>query len=142
MVHKDNRKLPKLPGQPESLESMRSRFSKAIAHAVSVEKVAKDPRNAYYPSKYRTHVFDSEDGIRLIVSRDRDGDQEVIHVSASLSKKAAREFGNLSNIVTRVAEIWQFISGCQASPIGRQAQLTDRTLHFAFRPEDIPVGVT
>jgi hypothetical protein len=59
---------PTLPYEPEPVASMQARFTLAIDPIIAVERVwaGLDPR----PGEQRRHVFDFEDGLRLIVSRE------------------------------------------------------------------------
>jgi hypothetical protein len=74
-----------LPFEAEPLESLRERYPRAIADLVDVESVNLGLQ--YDPGSERKHVFDTEDGIRLIISREDQGeDGKVIHFSASLGR--------------------------------------------------------
>jgi|SRR5688572_4008147 len=70
--------MPTLDFNPEPLESLKARFPKAIDTIWG--KIKTEDR----PGMYREHVFDFEDGLRMIISREVLIDPEpVIHVSAS-----------------------------------------------------------
>src|SRR5579883_2486821 len=103
--------MPRLPEQPETLESMQARFRMALSPVVDVDKCATDPAHAYFPSKYRRHVFDSAAGIRLIISRDRLADgEEYVHVSISCTGEAARRFGNADAFLAAACCLWRALS--------------------------------
>lgn len=72
-----------LPYLPQTLEVMRSRLPKAIKELINPKECV---RTGYYPSKERVHVFDWEDGLRLIVTRELQqfGQwEQCLHLSAS-----------------------------------------------------------
>jgi hypothetical protein len=77
-----------LPNEPETLESLQARFQAALEPVYCQDDF--NP-NKHDPAKMplrsgqqRKHVFDCEDGMRLIISRDRYEDGGVdVHVSAS-----------------------------------------------------------
>lgn len=75
--------------EPETIEQLKSRFLKALETSWSVKRAIKDSDNT--PGKKREHVFDFEDGIRIIISRDRFEGIQVIHFSAS--------FGNVESFM-------------------------------------------
>lgn len=72
----------RLPFQPEPIEKLKRRLPDAMIHIYDATEGVplEDP-----PSRKREHVFDFENGLRLIISRDlffkEDGPQ--FHVSAS-----------------------------------------------------------
>lgn len=72
-----------LPFEPEPLGVLQSRYPAALVElfdAVSI--VAHD---AERPGQLRKHVFDCEDGLHLIINRERiPSGQIVLHVSASV----------------------------------------------------------
>lgn len=71
-----------LPFKPESMEALRSRYHAALVPVFDCRKGVPRPR----PGELRGHVFDCADGLRLIVSRDRESDAELfLHLSASLT---------------------------------------------------------
>jgi hypothetical protein len=71
----------KLPFEPESPSALRERFPAALDRVFDYREGAP----AELPSGLRAHVFDFEDGVRMIVSRDMEGKGEVyLHVSASV----------------------------------------------------------
>lgn len=82
-----------LPFEPEPIESLRSRYAAALEKAYEATNAITDPSST--PGNNRSHVFDFEDGIRLIVSRDYYKAQQVTHVSASFNgsnKTNAKKF--------------------------------------------------
>lgn len=78
-----------MPFEPEKLEALRARFPKALLRLWYVDHAPLPGEPAPYNT--REHVFDFEDGLRLIISKDRDAGGEPrhdivghIHVSASV----------------------------------------------------------
>ncbi len=71
-----------LPFQPESMESARKRLPQALEQVFLIADVVGGDR----ASSFRAHVFDFDDGVRLIISRDElyAGHRPQVHVSASL----------------------------------------------------------
>lgn len=73
-----------LPFTPESIESAATRYWLAVKDVVDVRDVI-NSGGAGSPGKNRKHVFDFEDGLRMIVSRDRlSSDKVILHVSGSM----------------------------------------------------------
>lgn len=72
-----------LPFQPEPLTALRARYAAALVTVFDCRKGVPRPR----PGELRGHVFDCEDGLRLIISRDRESDSGLfLHLSASLTR--------------------------------------------------------
>jgi hypothetical protein len=73
--------MPPVPHQAESLTALRARYPAALEHVYDVEAIR---RGAVRPGEVSANVFDAEDGLRLIVSRERYPDDETfLHFSAS-----------------------------------------------------------
>lgn len=75
-----------VPFNPQPIEVLKARFPAAIAKSYSVQHVSENPEDR--PGSRPEHVFDFEDGVRLIVSRDFHNGREVIHFSGSLMQGA------------------------------------------------------
>jgi hypothetical protein len=70
-----------LPFQSEPLSQLRARYQAALTNIQDCRERIPEP----IPSELREHVFDCEDGLRLIISRDRETKAELyLHLSASL----------------------------------------------------------
>ena len=77
-----------LPIQPESIEQLQSRYRRAVDEVIKTVDVMQGSRER--PAADRRHVFDCEDGMRLIVSREQMPDGAVgVHMSASVSSNGA-----------------------------------------------------
>lgn len=70
-----------IPFSPKSMNLNRARYKAALRDWYSAEKCAAGQQER--PGNKAKHVFDFEDGIRLIISRDRNNGKEYIHVSGS-----------------------------------------------------------
>lgn len=88
-----------IPHKPETIEAHRARIDEATRPLWIVADVQQDVLKrgnaADTPGKHRRHVFDFEDGLRLIVSRDNlpmklesINYDIVLHVSASFEKES------------------------------------------------------
>ena len=73
-----------LPTEPETFEQIKARFVEAIREPVDLESVRAGTRKP--PSGERKHVFDFEDGMRMIVSVDLIVDTYFLHISVSGNK--------------------------------------------------------
>ncbi len=72
-----------LPFRPQSIEELRTRYPTIMGRVFDCRRGTPSPR----PGELYSHIFDCDDGIRLIISRDRETDSEVfLHVSASFVK--------------------------------------------------------
>jgi len=73
---------PALPFVPEPLSKLRSRYQAALIKVFDCRCGTPYPR----PGQLRGHVFDFEDGMRLVISRERMSETEQrLHVSASFA---------------------------------------------------------
>ena len=72
-----------IPFEPETEEALANRYPEAIAEAINVEDIKAGKRET--PGKERRHVFDFYDGLRLIISRETNGEVEFVHFSASMN---------------------------------------------------------
>jgi len=69
--------------QPEPEVVLKARYKDALVEVWDLEEMKVDPDKR--PGNLRKHVFDFYDGLRLIISRDRDGKDIYTHYSASMS---------------------------------------------------------
>ncbi len=75
---------PILPFEPQLAYDLYQRFDAALEPIVT-EATDVEGRLAYRPGEHRQHVFEFNDGTRLIVSHDKqDGCGDVLHFSASI----------------------------------------------------------
>jgi hypothetical protein len=72
-----------IPFLPEPLASLRSRYPAALAEPCDTESSRLG--TSFRPGETRRCVFDCEDGLRLIISRDLHDGLELLHVSASIN---------------------------------------------------------
>ncbi len=82
-----------VPFEPEPIEEACERFP--VALETTYEAWRSDLPGWNRPGQKRENIFDFEDGLRLMVSRDvlHAGGEPVIHVSASLHEEEAVESG-------------------------------------------------
>jgi hypothetical protein len=71
-----------VPTNPEPLPALRARYARALEHVYDVAGIR--DRGLIRPGEVPANVFDFDDGLRLIISREKLLDGEVtLHVSAS-----------------------------------------------------------
>ena len=121
----------KLPCAMESLEQNKARLCKAFSPLVPV-KYDEEDKPIYRPGQHRRHVFDFNDGVRLIISRDefdpmRNTDGVVLHISASFEPHTAmyhrletlvRKQGVLKmkdRFVEMITELFRILTGYKIS---------------------------
>lgn len=74
--------MPPVPYTTETLAQLQARYPKALEHVY--DQVAIEERGTIRPGECPANVFDFEDGLRLIVSREREREGRIVlHVSAS-----------------------------------------------------------
>lgn len=67
------------------MEALKEKYKNALSNPYSVDKVIEGSQ--IRPGIKPEHVFDFENGIRLIISRDYHGGKEYIHISGSYDEK-------------------------------------------------------
>jgi hypothetical protein len=117
---------PRVPETPQPLEVLQERYGAAIEKLWDTRIIAADvanKRTPITPSGQPEHVFDSDDGLRLIISRDRYAnpdpkkllDRTGIHFSASmfgdLEKRVAAGNFNPMQFLALCVSRFQDISG-------------------------------
>jgi hypothetical protein len=70
-----------IPFSPQPIDRLKERFKTALSKSYSVSSVTDGKTER--PGTKPEHVFDFENGIRLIISRDYHNGEEYIHVSGS-----------------------------------------------------------
>lgn len=109
MVHVESR--PRVPWNPEPLEVQVARYPQAVKRVVDQLSVLRGAVAA--PSAFPEQVFDSVDGLRLIVSLERTPEGTVItHVSASFHTRPAQErTRTLEELLAWIGDRWRAIAG-------------------------------
>ena len=112
----------------EPLDSLRARYAKALEFVYDVQAIVD---GGIHPGECAANVFDFEDGLRFIISRERTEDGEVmIHVSASFPPECriADEFRLLGDYLSpaELTKRWM------ASLPGRFAELSGDTRDLCF----------
>ena len=110
-----------LPFRPEPIEKLKARYPAALRKVFDCTKGVPRPR----PGELYSQVFDFGDGIRLIVSRDRESESDIyLHLSASFVEgylvwnllKGSGEAGQ-KKFIKMVEEAFREISG-DNEPLG------------------------
>jgi hypothetical protein len=122
---------PTVPYRPEPVERLRARYPEALAGVIDLESAARGL--VPWPGDEGRNVFDSEDGIRLIVAHcDLGGEVGVIlHLSASLDP-AAPLYRELLRSARHVWPDWALAEFCRlALARWREISGDDKPIDFA-----------
>lgn len=116
--------------EPESVESARLRFPKAIDHIMDI----KSPVPAGCQRRY---VFDFEDGLTLIATKNIIAGMETVHISGSaFTNDGKQKFPTralLRDIVkSRLRELWPYFTN--STLVIREGFMPSGSLHF-----DVPI---
>jgi hypothetical protein len=85
-VSKTDKELP-VPADPQPLEALRARYPRALEFVYDQAAIARS--EGIRPGEVTAQVFDFQDGLRLIVSREcRPDGKVVLHFSASFPKES------------------------------------------------------
>ena len=74
--------FPTIEVNPQSWEMLKARYQAALTPAYDVSLVLEGKLVA--PSTLQKHVFDTEDGMRLVISTDITAGKHLLHFSASV----------------------------------------------------------
>jgi hypothetical protein len=100
---------PTIPFAPEPIEALKARYPAAVKDLV--DSVAVFEQRQPPPSREPANVFDTQLGLRLIVSRDRLPDGRIgIHVSASWERDLPAQ-ATVESLMAEIAATWRAISG-------------------------------
>jgi len=122
-----------LAWQPEPKDALRARFAAALSpgYLRSIR-----PQNA--PGLNRKHVFDMEDGMRMVVSLDLADDEtrhlmgDAIHFSFGLTpgakKRCVENFARQAYLL--ITEFWH-------KPTVLETLMTERALHVWCQPDEV-----
>ncbi len=120
----------RLPFEPETLKEIKERFADALRPDVEVGAVLAGLVKR--PGQLRKHVFDFKDGMRMIVSIDRDGDERCVHASFS-SHRPIKRRSDYAKFCAKMKERLEELVGCPLEPLERK--MTNAAIHFAFKPD-------
>jgi hypothetical protein len=95
--------MASLQFEPESIESARERFEVAIEPIFDAYSLR--------PVLSRQHVFDFDDGVRLVVTRDRMGAEFRIHISASIAPGFDEKWASGEGFLESVQQHWRDLRG-------------------------------
>lgn len=127
-----------LPFQPEPVDQLTARFNKALDRVVDVCQMGKKR-----PGMDRTHVFDFEDGLRMIISIDDYLDEKFLHLSGSLHKESDNPLTQI-NILQMMAAKMTLLNGKPFSGIGSTTISASGVVHLVIplNPEHIMISET
>lgn len=77
----------RLPIEPKSYDELKARFPEALVRVWDADYIGKFGKfggQVDRPGLHPEHVFDTDDGLRLIISRDKHDDGLFLHVSCSM----------------------------------------------------------
>lgn len=119
-----------LPFIPEPLDQLQKRFKSAVSKPVNAVYAIAHPEES--PGNSRQHVFDFTDGIRLIISRDYTGNDEVFHVSASVEEVIWKGPFD-KTLITHMKRRFEMLSG-YTIPNGHTFVITEKGIpHWIFK---------
>lgn len=98
-----------IPFNTQPLSQLKERYNYAIKARNNLTNILANPEER--PGAKPVHIFDFEDGIRLIVSRDVIKEMEVIHFSGSINEalfKGKLNKALLSTMVTHFIELSEY----------------------------------
>jgi hypothetical protein len=110
---------PRVPMNRQPLAELKARYPAAVAEVIDVRAIIDGLRLP--PSAEPKHVFDTEDGLRLIISMERMPDGKVgTHISASLHDDHVQRLRerrlSLRETEAWVIATWQALSGSTLRP--------------------------
>jgi hypothetical protein len=105
---------PRVPFNPEPLDVLHQRYAAAVKD--TIDALAVYEHRAPAPSGDPTHVFDTQLGLRLIISRERLLDGRVgVHLSASWEHDVPNG-AKLESLLAEVYASFKAISGTTRDP--------------------------
>lgn len=120
---------PRVPVEPQPLDVLKARYPAAVRELIVQMDIVAGKRDA--PSGEPAHVFDTEDGLRLIVSLERLPNSIVgTHISLSFHsiEASCRLAPTFHALVDLVRERWRALSGSALTP--QFVANTSNVLHF------------
>jgi hypothetical protein len=107
---------PSVPFNPEPMDRLQARYKDAIRELIDPRDILAKKRKP--PSSDARHVFDTEDGLRLIISLERMPDgRVVIHMSASFTGLAiGMNMSGAEEATHWIVSTFQQISGTSREP--------------------------
>jgi hypothetical protein len=108
-----------IPRKPESIEALKARYSKALERLYDVEIISGNNYEGR-PSLYPEHIFDFQDGFRLIISREKYDDRMFVHVSGSCQRLLSGEemIQGMMNHIMEIGGIKLGLGEATATPGG------------------------
>lgn len=96
--------------KPQPIELLRARYKKALEVSYNATKIAAD-KVPDRPGMHRENIFDFENGIRLIISRDVLGHIEGIHVSGSFAPSIYKGKVMIEPLLKAMTDCYYELSG-------------------------------
>lgn len=126
---------PTLPFEPEPEVELRIRYPAALDPIYDPNDVIE--HRVKRPGAQRKHVFDTEDGYRLIVSREQlKGSPVVLHISVSLNVDPA--LLGMTSATLRPMSLAKIRLIAQIRDEPRHVEFTGKVLHFIFGVPPLP----
>lgn len=123
--------MDRLPFEPEPMKEIKERFVDALRPDVEIGAVLAGLVER--PGQLRRHVFDFKDGMRMIASMDRHGDERCVHVSFS-SHRPIKRRSDYVKFCAKMKERLEELIGRPVDPLERK--MSSAAIHFAFKPEE------
>ena len=122
--------MPTIPFEPEPAEVLKKRVGAALETVV--DSIAAASGECLRPGQQRKHVFDFEDGLRVIVSKEKIDHGVVLHTSCSaFSHGSILRNVNHDNLVNVLTKRLQELVGITQSP--KQTMITGGgVVHLVF----------
>jgi len=120
---------PLLQWEPESREAMKARFMAALSPDINFKAVARGEQNP--PGMDRKHVFDLEEGVRMIVSIDCEDETttRLLHLSFGMPPWS---------LVPSIEALKKLAFQIKAEMLGLDEPVeqftTNRAFHLFFKP--------
>jgi len=122
-----------LPFHPEPFDMLKMRFIGAMEPVYEVDRILAGEAR---PGTQRKHVFDFDDGMRMVVSRERAGDEVVLHVSVSFTGDAVVGRELICSVIDKV----NTLRGMTVPGLVKAFQTSQGVVHFMF-PESRNTGM-
>jgi len=137
---KRTKEWSRLPEKPETLADLKARYKDSLFPVVDVAQAKADIASAYYPGKFRRHVFDTLEGLRMIISRDKYPDGVIaLHVSFSPTERLAKTLRDkdtvnaLEELLLMASRFLRDLSGIDRRP--DVVEMYGKAIHWLYEGE-------
>lgn len=115
-----------MPFQPEPLNALKARYAKALAPVFNFMDTQIKPA----PGMKREHVFDFENGLRMIASREYHGQGKTyLHLSFGVVPEKQSEWNAIRHHAVSYDTAWEFLGDIRPPD---EEYSTKRAIHFFF----------